>query len=117
MNAQKLIGIEINKLDNEFNKLLKNDKLNISEIESLSINTVEECKQIINNHIERLVMSKIDEQQLISKKNKNGKKMAALLQHAKSFFHLIPTYYVNLKVFPHETIYSLKNYILSRLRE
>ena len=74
MYAQKLIGIEINKLDNEFNKLLKNDKLNISEIESLSINTVEECKQIINNHIERLVMSKIDEQQLISKKNKNGKK-------------------------------------------
>lgn len=74
MNAQKLIGIEINKLDNEFNKLLKNDKLNISEIESLSINTVEECKQIINNHIERLVMSKIDEQQLISKKNRNGKK-------------------------------------------
>ena len=74
MNAQKLIGIEINTLDNEFNKLLKNDKLNISEIESLSINTVEECKQIINNHIERLVMSKIDEQQLISKKNKNGKK-------------------------------------------
>ena len=74
MNAQKLIGIEINKLDNEFNKLLKNDKLNISEIEILSINTVEECKQIINNHIERLVMSKIDEQQLISKKNKNGKK-------------------------------------------
>ena len=51
MNAQKLIGIEINTLDNEFNKLLKNDKLNISEIESLSINTVEECKQIINNHI------------------------------------------------------------------
>ena len=74
MDAQKLIGIEINKLDNEFNKLLKNDQLNISEIESLSINTVEECKQIINNHIERLVMSKIDEQQLISKKNKNGKK-------------------------------------------
>ena len=74
MDAQKLIGIEINKLDNEFNKLLKNDKLNISEIESLSINTVEECKQINNNHIERLVMSKIDEQQLISKKNKNGKK-------------------------------------------
>ena len=74
MDAQKLIGIEINKLDNEFNKLLKNDKLNIIEIESLSINTVEECKQIINNHIERLVMSKIDEQQLISKKNKNGKK-------------------------------------------
>ena len=74
MDAQKLIGIEINKLDNEFNKLLKNYKLNISEIESLSINTVEECKQIINNHIERLVMSKIDEQQLISKKNKNGKK-------------------------------------------
>ena len=53
----------------------------------------------------------------LRKKNKNGKKMAALLQHAKSFFHLIPTYYVNLKVFPHETIYSLKNYILSRLRE
>lgn len=74
MDAQKLIGIEINKLDNEFNKLLKNDKLNISEIENLSINTVEECKQIINNHIEKLVMSKIDEQQLISKKNKNGKK-------------------------------------------
>lgn len=74
MDAQKLIGIEINKLDNEFNKLLKNDKLNISEIENLSINTVKECKQIINNHIEKLVMSKIDEQQLISKKNKNGKK-------------------------------------------
>ena len=74
MDAQKLIGIEINKLDNEFNKLLKNDKLNISEIESLSINTVEECKQIINNHIERLVMSKIDEQQLISKKTRMERK-------------------------------------------
>jgi len=53
----------------------------------------------------------------LREKNKNGKKMAALLQHAKSFFYLIPTYYVNLKVFPHETIYSLKNYILSRLHE
>lgn len=74
MNAVKEIETNINKLDNDFNKLLKDNKLNISKIEDLAINSIEECKQIINSHIEELILSRINEKELIAKKNKNGKK-------------------------------------------
>lgn len=76
MDTQKLINAKINKLDEEFKELVKDENLNINVIENLSISTVEECKQIINNHIEKLIMSEIDEKKLIAKKNKNGKKKA-----------------------------------------
>lgn len=76
MDTQKLINAKINKLDEEFKELVKDENLNINVIENLSMSTVEECKQIINNHIEKLIMSEIDEKKLIDKKNKNGTKKA-----------------------------------------
>ena len=74
MDTTKLIESKINELDNDFSKLLSDNKLSISQIEDLAINSIEECKQIINNHIEELILSRINEKKLIIKKNKNGKK-------------------------------------------
>ena len=74
MDTTKLIESKINELDNDFSKLLSDNKLSISQIEDLAINSIEECKQIINNHIEELILSRINEKNLIIKKNKNGKK-------------------------------------------
>lgn len=74
MNTSKLIETKINELDSDFNKLLNDNRLNIGKIEDLAINSIEECRQIINNHIEELILSKINEKDLIIKKHKNGKK-------------------------------------------
>ena len=74
MDTTKLIESKINELDNDFSKLLSDNKISISQIEDLAINSIEECKQIINNHIEELILSRINEKDLIIKKNKNGKK-------------------------------------------
>lgn len=74
MDTTKLIETKINELDSDFSKLLDGNKLNIGKIEDLAVNSIEECKKIINNHIEELILSKIDEKDLIIKKNKNGKK-------------------------------------------
>ena len=74
----------INNLDANFNKLISNDSLDINYIEELAMNSIDNCKSIINNHIEELIsknnhieelISKnINEQELIIKKNKSGKK-------------------------------------------
>lgn len=72
MDTLKQIEITINKLDDKFKKSVTNNTLNINVIEDLAVNSIEECKQIINNHIEKLIPSEIDEKELISKKNKNG---------------------------------------------
>lgn len=74
MNTVKEIKTKINEFDNDFNELLKDNKLNISKIEDLAINNIEEYRQIINKHIEELMLSKINEKNLIFKKNENGKK-------------------------------------------
>lgn len=74
VNTAKEIETKINELDNDFNKLLNDNKLNISKIEDLAINSIEECRQIINKHIEDFMLSKINEKNLIIKKNRNGKK-------------------------------------------
>lgn len=51
----------------------------------------------------------------LSELKKKKKHTSAFLQHVRSFCYLIPTYYRNLLVFPHETLYSLKKYISYRL--
>ena len=70
MDTTKLIESKINELDNDFSKLLSDNKLSISQIEDLAINSIEECKQIINNHIEELILSRINEKNLIIKKTR-----------------------------------------------
>lgn len=64
----------INSLDANFNKLISNDSLDINSIEELAVNSIDDCKIIINNHIEELISKNINEQKLITKKNKSGKK-------------------------------------------
>ncbi len=62
------------KLDIKFKNLVKENKININSIEDLMIENIEDYKSELKNHIEELILSEIDEQILISKKNKNGKK-------------------------------------------
>ncbi len=74
MNTKREINNKINELDNNFDKLITEDKLSIDSIESLGLKSIEDVKAIINKHIEELLIEKIDEKELIIKKNRNGKK-------------------------------------------
>ncbi len=54
---------------------LNDNKINMSQMEDLAINSIEECRQIINNHIEKFILSKINEKDFIIKKTRMaGKK-------------------------------------------
>ena len=64
----------INNLDTNFNRLISNDGLDINSIEELAINSIDDCKSIINTHIEELISKSINKHELITKKNKSGKK-------------------------------------------
>ena len=73
MDTNKLIQEKITELDKNFDKLILTNKLNINSIEDIAIKNIEDYKKIINNHIEDLIFKKIDEKELINKKNENGK--------------------------------------------
>ena len=64
----------INNLDTNFNRLISNDGLDINSIEELAMNSIDDCKSIINTHIEELISKSINEHELITKKNKSGEK-------------------------------------------
>ena len=64
----------INNLDTNFNRLISNDGLDINSIEELAMNSIDDCKSIINTHIEEFISKSINEHELITKKNKSGKK-------------------------------------------
>lgn len=72
MNAVKQFEETVSELDKGFKNNIKDNKLNISAIENLAVNSMNSCKKIINNHIENLIFQEIDEKELIVKKNKNG---------------------------------------------
>ncbi len=61
MNTKREINNKINELDNNFDKLITEDKLSIDSIESLGLKSIEDVKAIINKHIEELLIEKIDE--------------------------------------------------------
>lgn len=73
MDTRKTIQEKITELDNDFDKLVLTNKLNISSIEDIAMKNIEDYKQIINIHIEDLILKKINEKELIAKKNENGK--------------------------------------------
>ena len=73
MDTKKIIQEKITELDNNFDKLILTDKLNINSIEDIAMKNIEDYKQIINTHIEDLIFNKINEKELIVKKNENGK--------------------------------------------
>ena len=73
MDTKKIIQEKITELDNDFDKLVLTNKLNINSIEDINMKNIEDYKQIINIHIEDLILKKINEKELIAKKNENGK--------------------------------------------
>ena len=73
MDTKKKLNEKIDELDNEFDNLKNNNQLDINSIEDLALKTVENVNIIINNHIEELLSEKLDEKELINKKNKNSK--------------------------------------------
>ena len=73
MDTRKIIQEKITELDNDFDKLVLTNKLNINSIEDINMKNIEDYKQIINIHIEDLILKKINEKELIAKKNENGK--------------------------------------------
>lgn len=58
MDTRKKLKEEIDELDNDFDNLIKNKKLDINSIEDLALKTVENVNSIINNHIEELLSKK-----------------------------------------------------------
>ncbi len=74
MNTIKQIEKNLINLDSNFNKLISNNSLDINSIEELAVNSINDCASAINNHIEELISKNINEQELINKKNKSGKK-------------------------------------------
>lgn len=75
METNKLIEEKIKELDDNFDMLISSNNLTMDKIEDIAINNIDAYKQIINNHIENLIFHKVDEKELISKKNKNGKNL------------------------------------------
>ncbi len=58
----------------KFKCLVKNNNISIDKIEELMIDEFNDYKQHIEKLVEKLVSNEINEQELIIKKNKNGKK-------------------------------------------
>lgn len=74
MDTKKKLKEEIDELNNDFDNLIKDNKLDINSIEDLTLKTVENVNIIINNYIEELLSKKLKEKELISKKKRNGEK-------------------------------------------
>jgi len=73
MNTKKKLNDKIDEFDNGFDNLRNNNELDINSIEDLALKAVEDVNIIISNHIAEVLSKKLDEKELISKKNKNGK--------------------------------------------
>lgn len=57
-------------LDEEFTSLIRENKLDINTIEDLALNSINEYKKIVHQHIEELLQKMVDENKLIVKKTK-----------------------------------------------
>lgn len=74
MKSNELNDKYLNKFTSDFDQLVSEEKMNINSLEDIMINSVNEFEKELRIHAEELLKSHIDEQKLISKKNKNGKK-------------------------------------------
>lgn len=63
----------INKIDKEFDNLVKKNELNISNIEEILVKNLNDYKVLLHQHVEELLQNKVEEEKLIVKKNENGK--------------------------------------------
>lgn len=73
MGIKKHMNQRIDDFDNQFKNLISEEKLDISSLENLIVDNLENYRNLLNNHVEELLSNNIDEKKLISKKNKNGK--------------------------------------------
>ena len=64
--------MEKNSVENKFTTYVNEGKLNINTIEDIMLEDLEEYKENLINHIEELLLKKIDEKDLISKKKITG---------------------------------------------
>ncbi len=60
--------------EEEFIKLVSENKLSINSIEELMLEEIKRYKNKLEMQLEELLKSQINEKELITKKNKNGKK-------------------------------------------
>ena len=60
-------------LDEKFTSLIRENKLDINTIEDLALNSINEYKKFVHQHIEELLQKMVDENKLIVKKNKSGR--------------------------------------------
>lgn len=58
----------ISELDKKIINLTKGDSIDISDIENLLINNIEEYKIELYNHVEKLLLKQVDENKIIAKK-------------------------------------------------
>ena len=65
---------EFNDFSEKFDELIDNNELNIGSIEDLMINSINNYKNELINHVEELLSQHINEKDLVTKKNKKGKK-------------------------------------------
>lgn len=65
---------EFNDFSEKLDELIDNNELNIGSIEDLMINSINNYKNELINHVEELLSQHINEKDLVTKKNKNGKK-------------------------------------------
>lgn len=71
----KIGNIRMNKkkdFDKEFEKLAKQEKMPISSVEDLMLKDLENYKNELLTHTEELLLKKIDEKDLITKKKISG---------------------------------------------
>ena len=59
-------------IDNKFTTYVNEGKLNISTIEDIMLEDLENYKEELITHVEELLLNKIDEKDLISKKKITG---------------------------------------------
>ncbi len=64
----------LDKLTKDFDDLVTKEKMNINSLEDIMISNINEYEKELRLHVEELLKSHINEKELISKKNKNGKK-------------------------------------------
>ena len=74
MKIEGKIKKEIKDYNEKFNELVNNDKLNISTIEDLLLDNYKLHQKNMTQYTEELLFQKVDEKELISKKNENGKR-------------------------------------------
>ena len=74
MNAKQEIENKLEEFNSNFENLISNDNLNLSEIENITLDNFKNYKNIMGHHIEGLLSTKVNEKELVAKKNMNGKK-------------------------------------------